>query len=113
MEKLISYCGLNCAECPALQATKENDDNKRAETAKIWSKIYNADIKPEDINCEWCKSEGVHFNYCNVCDIRKCCIEKEIENCAYCSEYACEKLSKFFEVAKEAKVSLDEIKEQI
>jgi hypothetical protein len=28
----------------------------------------------------------------NKCPVRPCVIEKKIDNCAYCSEYICEKL---------------------
>ena len=111
MEKVIAFCGIICSECPAFIATKNNDDNKRKETAKLWSKRYNAYIKPEDINCEGCQSKtGEIFNYCNVCEIRKCGQEKGIKNCAYCSEYVCEILDKFLKIAPEGKTTLDEIK---
>lgn len=111
MEKIIAFCGTVCSECPALIATKNEDDNKREEIAKLWSERYNSEIKPEDINCEGCPSKaGKKFNYCNVCEIRKCGQEKSVKNCAYCSEYVCEKLDKFFMVAPENKTALDEIK---
>jgi len=110
MEKIIAFCGTVCSECPAFIATKNNDEHKRRETARSWSKLYNADIKPEDINCEGCISEGKRFNYCNVCEIRKCGQDKDVKNCAYCSEYICEKLDRFFKIAPEGKIILDEIK---
>ncbi|MBM3120461.1 MAG: DUF3795 domain-containing protein, partial [Chloroflexi bacterium] len=39
----------------------------------------------------------------NICKIRKCGKQKQVENCAYCHEYACEKLTKFFAMAPDAK----------
>ena len=114
MEKIISFCGTVCTECPAFIATKNDDDDIRKETAKLWSKQYNADIKNEDINCEGCTSErGIKFNYCNVCEIRKCGKEKGVSNCAYCSEYICDKLSEFFKIAPENKTTLDEIRKEL
>ena len=111
MEKMIAFCGTVCTECPAFLATKRDDDNERGKIAESWSKQYNADIKPEDINCEGCLSEGRKiFGYCNVCEIRKCGQEKGLKNCAYCGEYICEKLNKFFEIAPEGKTTLDEIR---
>jgi len=111
MEKIVAFCGTVCTECPAFIATRNDDDNKRKEIAKLWSKQYNTDIKPEDINCEGCPSKtGKKFNYCNVCEIRKCGQDKSVKNCAYCSKYVCEKLNKFFEIAPEGKITLDEIK---
>ena len=114
MNEIIAYCGLSCHECGAYIATMNNDDKKREEVAALWSKEYNTDIKPEDINCLGCLSTSEKvFNYCKVCEIRKCGMEKGVTNCAYCDEYACEKLVKFFEMASDAKKTLDEIRAKI
>ena len=111
MSEMISFCGLLCNECGALIATKNGDDEKRAEVAELWSKQYKADIKPQDINCDGCMSEGARlFGHCMVCEIRKCGREKGVVNCAYCDEYACEKLEGFFQMVPDAKKRLDEIK---
>ena len=111
MDKLISYCGLVCSTCPAFIATRDNDDAKRKQTAEEWSKQFKSEIKPEDINCRGCVTTvGKLFQYCTVCEIRKCGVEKKIENCAGCPDYACEKLSAFFAMAPDAKKNLDEIR---
>jgi hypothetical protein len=34
-----------------------------------------------------------------------------VQNCAHCSDYACEKLRKFFEIVPQAKETLDGIKD--
>ena len=41
--------------------------------------------------------------------LRKCGMSKGVKNCAYCADYACDKLLKFFEMAPQAKQNLDEI----
>jgi len=111
MEKMIAYCGINCSECPAFLATQKDDDNERKRVATMWSKQFNTDIKPEGINCDGCISESRRlFNYCMICEIRKCGQEKGIKNCAYCDDYACEKLSKFIDNVPEAKATLEEIR---
>ena len=108
---MIAFCGLNCSECGAFLATKNNDNEKRSEMAKLWSKQFNTDIEPADINCHGCHSEGDDiFGYCKVCKIRKCGKEKNVDNCAYCNEYACEKLEMVFDMMPGAKKRLDEIK---
>jgi hypothetical protein len=110
MMEMIAYCGIDCEECGALHATRENNDQKRTEVAATWSKEYNADIKPEDINCEGCLSEGgTLFNHCFTCDIRQCGRGKGVANCAHCGDYACEKLMDFFGSVPEAKVRLDHV----
>jgi hypothetical protein len=111
MEKMIGFCGIVCTECPTFLATQKDDDNERKRVAEQWSKQFGEKIKPEDINCDGCLSEGGRlFSYCQVCEIRKCGQEKRLKNCAYCDEYACEKLNKFFEMAPEAKATLEAIR---
>lgn len=111
MAKQIAYCGIYCDECGAYIATQNDDDAKRKEVAEQWTKEYKHDFKPEDINCEGCLSEtGNVFNYCNVCEVRKCGREKGVVNCAYCDDYICEKLGKFFEMAPMIKANLEEIR---
>jgi len=39
---------------------------------------------------------GKKFNYFYICEVRKCGEEKGVKNCAYCSEYVCEKLDNFY-----------------
>jgi hypothetical protein len=108
---MIAYCGINCSECPAYIATQKNDNEARKKVAEEWQKAFNPNIKPEDINCDGCTSNSARlFNYCKECKIRLCGIEKKVENCAYCNEYTCEKLAKFFEMAPKVKETLDNIR---
>ncbi|MQY58729.1 MAG: DUF3795 domain-containing protein [Clostridia bacterium] len=114
MDKMIAFCGIVCTECPAFLATQKDDHNERMKVAELWSKEFKAEIKPEDINCDGCLSEnGRLFGHCKVCEIRKCAQEKGIKNCAYCDDYACEKLSKFFGMASDAKATLEEIRKSL
>jgi hypothetical protein len=110
MVEMIAFCGLDCFQCGALLATRENDDAKRREVADLWSKEFGADIQPQDINCDGCTSEGgILFHHCEVCEIRKCGKAKAIENYAYCAEYPCDKLESIFSMVPEAKIKLDMI----
>jgi len=111
--KQISFCGTACNECPAFLATQNDNGDERSKIAELWSKQYNADIKPEHINCDGCLSEGKNFFHCKVCEVRKCAQEKGLKNCAYCDKYACEKLKPIFEMAPDAKTTLDEIRESL
>lgn len=58
MRQLIAICGLDCEECDAYKATKNNDQALREKTAKLWSELNNAPILPEHINCEGCRMNG-------------------------------------------------------
>jgi hypothetical protein len=108
---LRAMCGLACDECGAYIATVNDDDARRAETARMWSEMYGVEIKPDDINCRGCLSEGeTVFSHCTVCEIRKCGLARGIANCAYCDEYACAKLKEFFSMAPECKTFLDRVR---
>jgi len=111
MDKMIAYCGIVCTECPAFIATQQNDDAKRKKVAEMWSEQYKMAVKPEDINCDGCISGSRKLlNYCSICEIRKCGQDKGVKNCAYCNEYACDKLTKFHAMAPHAKESLEKIR---
>jgi hypothetical protein len=111
MSEMIAYCGLTCTECPALLATIADDDAKREETATMWSKEFGAEIMAEDINCEGCLSTGnVLFNHCYECKIRACGMDKGVKNCAFCDDFACDKLNKFFAMVPEAQERLESLR---
>jgi hypothetical protein len=108
---MTAYCGIDCSKCGAFIATATNDDALRAKTSAEWSKAYGVEIAPETINCTGCKGEGVKFNYCeNMCDIRKCATGRSVGTCADCSDYACDTLKKFQEMAPEPKQALDALR---
>ena len=110
-KKLIAYCGLACSDCPAYIATQKNDDALRAETAKKWSEMFKADIKPADINCDGCPSDSTRlFSYCGQCEIRKCAREKKVATCAACADYSCAKLDKFLAEVPEARATLEALR---
>ena len=114
MDALVAFCGIDCAICPALIATKKNDNEMRKKIAEDWTKQFNTTIRPEDINCDGCiVIEGRHIGYCAICEIRKCAVEKKVKNCAYCAEYACAGLAKFHENATNAKTKLAEIRKTL
>jgi hypothetical protein len=113
MDKMIAYCGLDCSVCPAYIATFKKDETELKKVAEEWSSD-SMSFKVEDICCEGCTEEGRHFVWCiQGCPIRKCCIEKEIKNCAFCENYICEDLKNSLERAPDAKKNLEEIRKTI
>lgn len=111
MNRMTAFCGLSCAECQAHLATINDDDALRAKTAGMWSKMYQTEIKAEQINCDGCHSGSEQlFGHCHVCEIRACGMEKGVENCAHCDDFACDKLDMIFSAVPEAKATLKQIK---
>jgi hypothetical protein len=111
MDQMIAYCGIDCGGCPALEATQRDDDAQRARVAETWSKEFGADLKPEDINCDGCLTEGDRlFGHCRVCEIRACSRDRGVINCAVCDDYGCEKLTQIHEMVPEARQILERIR---
>ncbi|MBM3314941.1 DUF3795 domain-containing protein [candidate division WOR-3 bacterium] len=111
MAKLYGVCGIECGECPAYRATQTDDNGLRAETAAEWSKAFGHPFKPEDINCDGCVTEGGRkIGYCGMCEIRKCGTGRGLKSCAFCPDYACERLTGFFKTAGAAKPNLDALR---
>ena len=111
MSKMIAYCGLVCTDCPTFLATQNDDNIAREKTVDLYAQKFGFKLKPEDINCDGCKSEsGKLIGYCQSCNIRQCCREKNLENCAHCNDQPCEKLSQFHEFSTDAKASFEALK---
>ena len=113
---MTACCGLACNTCPIYLATLETDRSRQQEMrisiAQICAKQYNMKLRPEDINdCDGCRAEtGRLFSGCKDCGIRECARGKNIENCGYCAEYACDNLTEFFRHDPGARIRLEEIR---
>jgi len=117
--QLVAYCGLLCQSCPVFLATREIDRKKqqrmRTAISRLAQKHYGLALPPADIgDCDGCRTEyGRLFSGCVTCAIRNCAKQKNVESCALCPDYACEKLQKFFLSDPSAKTRLDLIKNKI
>lgn len=115
MDAMIAYCGLACEPCPIHLATLEQDKFKqqamRAEIAKICTEQYGMNLRAQDItDCDGCRKSARLFSGCARCEIRKCAIERKLESCAFCDEYACEKLLRHFKADPSARTRLEKIR---
>lgn len=97
---MISYCGIDCSKCETYLATKADSDIARKKIADRCLKEFNVRLKPKQIHCTCCKSEGVKCMFAeDICRIRKCNMERSLPHCALCPEYKCEKLEKIIKSA--------------
>jgi hypothetical protein len=119
MTELVAYCGLTCQTCPIYLATrqenKEEQARMRAEIVQLCKEHYGLKYELDDItDCDGCRTEGGRLlSACKKCPVRKCAKQKGLENCAYCTEYACVQLEAFFGTEPTARVRLDEIRSGI
>lgn len=120
--EMIAYCGLNCSTCRIYLATREKDLKKQREmregVARYIREHFDSKTRLEDItDCDGCTVKGGRlFSGCQKCEVRKCARDKGLKNCAYCSEYPCEKLNKLYDsggVEADAKKRLDAIKARL
>ena len=111
---MIAFCGVTCTKCPTYLATRQDSDEKRREVAALWSEQFKTEIKPEEINCDGCLTKtGRLFTHCHVCEVRKCGLEKQIDNCAYCHDYPCKKIRFIIDAIPEVKDTLENIRKQL
>ncbi len=113
MHRMLAYCGISCFECPVYMASRADDHDERLRIARLWSKLYNMNLQPHDINCDGCKSSGMRlFEHCRKCEIRACARGKNHESCAYCAGYPCASLYYFLseQPTLDAKCNLEELR---
>jgi len=113
MDKIIAYCGLNCAACPAYVATQSGDPAALERVAAEWRVAFHApDMTAESIVCDGCLANigGRLASYCGMCEIRACAIERALPHCAACADYGCSKLEGFLAGAPEARETLEQLR---
>ena len=111
LERIFGFCDISCSDCPVLVATLRKDNVERHKIAEIFTRQYGKEYKPDDINCDGCLSDNQRvFSYCGICEIRKCGKEKKVKNCAFCTDYPCEKLSELFAKYSKARENLESIR---
>ncbi|MDF2988694.1 MAG: hypothetical protein K0R50_4204 [Eubacterium sp.] len=106
MEKLVAYCGINCATCPLYIATKTEDISMKRELAEKWEKIYNRSFNIEDMKCFGCKS-GKKFFLSDKCNITQCNNNKGIHTCKQCANSPCQRINDFYEWQKDNKTDVE------
>ena len=112
MTTLIAACGLDCAKCDSYNATQANDQAALAALAIKWTKEYNATgLTAANVQCDGCMLAGRKIGHCSECQIRLCAIERGVQNCAVCPDYACEKLSAFLQQVPPARENLEALRQ--
>ena len=107
--QLIGCCGLDCEKCDARIATLNNDNELRAKTAALWTKLNGVEITADMINCTGCRIDGAKTPFCDkLCSVHNCVREKGIDTCADCGHMnACPTLGS---IAENSPVVLENLK---
>ena len=90
---MIARCGFRCDSCGAfVKNSKKASD--RIELAAGWAKYFHLNMKPDALRCNGCLADdcGEYDLPDKKCAIRRCVIEKKLENCAQCGDYPCKEL---------------------
>ena len=114
-EKIIAFCGIDCAACQAYIGTQNDDEELLKKTAEEWSTADEL-LTPEDVICYSCtQTEKRLFVWSVHCKMKDCCREKDIPNCAYCDEYACDDLKKLWDVveSQSPRTTLDDVRREV
>lgn len=113
MDKMIAYCGLDCARCPAYLATQANDMEALERVVVKWRVELNMpELTAQSIICDGCPAPdgGRLAAYCSTCKIRPCAIERALPHCAACPDYSCAKLEEFLTSAPYARETLEQLR---
>lgn len=112
MNTIIAYCGLDCTQCPGYIATQADDHAALEQLAAQAREQFNRpDITIESVMCDGCLSaDGRLGGYCIECQVRACGLARGVVNCAHCDDYACDQLEAFWNLAPQARASLEDIR---
>ncbi len=111
MNKIIAYCGLDCAACEGYQATQTNDMEWLEATVAKWRIEYQNPAMPVSAAiCDGCTSQGRLGGYCLQCPTRACATSRGLSTCAECPDYACERLESFLKAVPEARANLEALR---
>ena len=112
MSQMIAYCGLICTDCGAYIATQANDLAALQRTAARAREEFDMpDASAETAMCDGCLSDSHRLcGYCHQCEVRACALDRGLINCAHCDDYACQQLESFWQMAPQARTTLDEIR---
>lgn len=85
----ITICGYRCDLCKAFAPNIKNIDERQI-LSIMWKKYYDIDISVEQIYCDGCRCSKENAKLIdNNCPVRKCVMEKQLDNCSECLEFPC------------------------
>lgn len=89
----MAPCGLVCDQCRAFLATKANDTAALLQCGKEWAP--GREISAEDVKCDGCRASGRKWLFCRECALAGCEKSANVQSCAHCPDYPCERVGAF------------------
>lgn len=87
MKEELSRCCYRCDLC----AARSPDADVRQKLVDGWRKIFGHQMYTADnVRCDGCLHDGRLAD--KSCRVRPCVLEKQLENCAHCDEFPCDRL---------------------
>jgi hypothetical protein len=102
MEPILTRCGYRCDLCLAFKSNVEKEPSNQQKLSDGWFSYFGFRIEPANIICDGCMADHPRL-IDQGCLIRPCVIDKGLNNCASCEEYACEKITERIVVYEEVK----------
>lgn len=102
----LAYCGLNCEECPAYQATVASDTSHQNWLASEYSspaQLYG----PLDMVCFGCHSQRYVSRMCRACEVRRCAMAQVEHTCAECGRFPCQLIERYVPVETDNRNQLE------
>lgn len=97
----ISKCGCDCFNCPSYKDNLRTIE-KRQQCSSAWKEFLKIKLSSEKLRaCDGCSiPDRERKTYYVNCRIRKCAMLNEMENCAFCTGFPCNELSKAHSIQK-------------
>jgi hypothetical protein len=135
MPRLVAYCGIDCAKCPAYRLPRLGE---KLHMKRLFQKMLKdgirrarrrreqdsetrdqnleprADDLPAYIICDGCTTIDARcLKPCLSCAVRCCAMETGVENCARCPKFPCAELERVWEtsVFKDARSRLEHLRQ--
>lgn len=90
-DEILTRCGYRCDLCLAYRPNVKKNDRRQI-LSDGWHTYFGFRVPPGDIVCDGCMSDENPRLVDASCPVRPCVITHDIENCAYCGDYVCDKL---------------------
>jgi hypothetical protein len=106
MEPIVTRCGYRCDLCLAYRPNVEGDGANQQKLSDGWFKYFGFRLPPEQIVCDGCMAADPKL-IDDSCPVRPCVMEKGLDNCAQCDQYACERLKERLVVYEDVRKRID------